>query len=96
MIEQSDIEKSVNIGADPFPPSQAASFADNYTMKLQEQENQDNSMNKLVVKRELIAKAIKVQNKPIKQRQFTNPITAKVQKAKSIFELPSNVYMKVT
>ena len=70
------------------------SFSQDYELLLQDRENADNSLNKLRVKRQLIAEAVG-KNGPKKDRGFVRQ-TLEVSKLQSISELPGNMSMKMT
>lgn len=80
LIERSELESTGDL-LGGVGNGQFISYADGYEMNLIEQENKDNTLNKLCVKRELISKAIEVKQKPPGHRKFTNPIMLKVAKA---------------
>ena len=67
-------------------------FAQDYQDVVQEKENRYNSLNKLVVKRELISDAL-AKSKPKRDRNYSNMIDIH---AKTIMDLPGNVAMTIT
>jgi hypothetical protein len=69
-----------------------ASIPKEYQDVVCEKENRFNSLNKLIVKRELISDAL-AKNKPKRNRNYSNMIDIP---AKTIMDLPGNVAMSVT
>jgi len=70
------------------------SFSHDYEVLLQDKENADNSLNKLRVKRQLIAEAV-AHTRPRRDRGFVSQ-TLQVDKLHSVSELPGNMPMKMT
>ena len=63
---------------------------------LQEKENQDNSLNKLKMKRHLIAEAVGKSSKPRVERKYVSDIMKVVNEFTSIVDLPEDETMLIT
>jgi hypothetical protein len=67
-------------------------FAEDYQSLIVDRVNQNNSVNKLIVKRSLISDAIQ-KNKPKRQRNYSSMIEIN---AKTIMDLPACFPMQIT
>ena len=75
-----------------YDGGRSCAYAQEYQDVVQEKENRYNSLNKLVVKRELISDAL-AKSKPKRDRNYSNMIDIQ---AKTIMDLPGNLAMSIT